>query len=285
MKLICDSGSTRASWRGIASDGKIFSWQSEGLHPFFRSEDQIMEVLHHQLLSGIGFPNPQTISEIHFYGAGCANLERAKPIVNALGKIFSSSEIHVESDLLGACRGMLQHEKGLAVILGTGCNAALYDGERIIENRPSLGYILGDEGSGAWIGKEILNAFYYDQMPEELAKAFRIEHENDLEFVLENVYRKPLANRFLASYAKFAGKHKEHPFIHKLIVNGFVSFCSKHLLFYPGENLPVSAVGSIAFHFREYWNEALDQIGLKPGNTAESPIEGLVSFHKQDISA
>lgn len=285
MKLICDSGSTRASWRGISADGKVYAWQSEGLHPFFQTEEQIGQVVRNQLLSSSGFPDPQVISEIHFYGAGCANEDRAKPIFQALSNIFSHADIRIASDLLGACRGMLHHEQGAAVILGTGCNSALYNGKTITDNRPSLGYVLGDEGSGAWIGKELLNAFFYDEMPKDLAQAFLKEENCAKEFVLEHVYQKPLANRFLAGYAKFAGRHKDHPFVHRLVVSGFSSFCTKHLLFYSAKNLTVSAVGSIAYHFSEYWKEALLQSGLTPGNTSESPIEGLVSFHRQDISA
>ena len=185
----------------------------------------------------------------------------------------------MNSDLLGAARSLCRKEAGIACILGTGANSCLYDGERIVRNTPALGYILGDEGSGAVLGRLFVNALYKGQLPATLRKSFEHDTGLDLVTIINKVYREPMANRFLASLSTFIGKHLDCEPLRQLVVQNFRKFFRHNLVAYETSHLPVGAVGSIAWYYREQLAEAAAAEGFRLGTVMQSPMKGLIAFH------
>ena len=194
-------------------------------------------------------------------------------------KLKSISACDVYSDLLGAARAVCGRREGIACILGTGANSCLYDGERIVQNTPALGYILGDEGSGAVLGRRLLNALYKGRLPQHLREAFEQETSLTMSDVIERVYRQPLANRFLASLSPFVARHLDEPALRNMVIDHFREFLRHNVAPYNAPQLPVGFVGSMAFHYQAELREAAHQEGFIMGDVMKSPIDGLLRYH------
>ena len=278
MYLIADSGSTKTDWC-LCNQGTVLqNIQTQGINPYHQSEEAIEIVLLDELLPQLGLQKDTQLS-ITFYGSGCANETACNRIKEALYKVLGTTDITVHSDLLGAARALCGHEEGIACVLGTGSNSCLYNGKEIIANTPPLGYILGDEGSSAVLGRHLVGNCLKNQLPEALRDEFLAEYELTQEIILEKVYRQPLANRFLASLTPFLSKHREVPEIHQLLVDSFTDFFVRNVKQYRRPWLPIHFVGSIANVFSTELKEAAESLGMELGTVMRSPMEGLIKYH------
>jgi N-acetylglucosamine kinase-like BadF-type ATPase len=220
----------------------------------------------------------ESITHIHFYGAGCTP-EKAILLKGILLTFFPQAEISVESDLLGAARSLCGKEKGIACILGTGSNSCEYDGEKIVSNVSPLGYILGDEGSGAVLGKRLVGDCLKRQLPEAICQAFLKETRLSPAEIIDKVYRQPQANRFLASLTPFLSAHRETPEIHALLLSCFTDFFRRNVMQYEYQRKEVHFTGSIAWFFKEEVTEAAHALNIRTGKFIKSPIQGLTIYH------
>ena len=281
MKLIADSGATKTDWcYGSADQHQII--QTQGINPFHQSAETISLILSEELIPQLACRT--LITHIFFYGAGCTS-EKAKIVRTALQTFFPQATICVESDLLGAARSLCGREQGIACILGTGSNSCEYDGEKITSNISPLGYILGDEGSGAVLGKRLVGDCLKHQLPEHICQAFLEETKFTPAEIIDKVYRQPQANRFLASLTPFLSRHREEPEIHALRVACFNDFFLRNVMLYNYSYFPVHFTGSIAWYFQEEVKEAAEKLNIRTGKFIKCPIHGLIAYHfKTDIS-
>lgn len=278
MYLIADSGSTKTDWC-LCNQGTVLqNIQTQGINPYHQSEEAIETVLREELLPQLSLQKGTRLS-ITFYGSGCANDTACNRIKEALTKVLDTKDVTIHSDLLGAARALCGHQEGIACVLGTGSNSCLYNGKEIIANTPPLGYILGDEGSSAVLGRHLVGNCLKNQLPEALRDEFLTEYELTQEIILEKVYRQPLANRFLASLTPFLSKHKEVPEIHQLLVDSFTDFFVRNVKQYRRPWLPIHFVGSIANVFSAELKEAAESLGMELGTIMRSPMEGLIKYH------
>ncbi len=283
MLLIADSGSSKTEWICAAPNGAVQHFFTGGFNPyFFSGQEELLLSLSGQLLQLDNFPSAERFDKVVFYGSGCGTPQRCEMVKQALQGYFRAAQIEVYSDMEAAARGLCGHIPGIVAILGTGSNSCVYDGQKITAARPSLGYVLGDEGSGAVIGRRLVTAFLYGEMPSGLATAFESAYKVDRATVLEAVYRGLYPNRYLAAFAPFAAKHLEDPFCRELIYTEFDSFFTRHIAHYPFSDRPVHSVGSIAYHFAPPWRQVLQDRGAVPGRIEISPAAELWNFHRSD---
>lgn len=286
MYLIADSGSTKTDWCLCNKSTILQHIQTQGINPYHQNEEAIENVLRDELLPQM---RTQECSDqgsqlsITFYGSGCANETACNRIKEALHKVLETKKITVHSDLLGAARALCGHEEGIACVLGTGSNSCLYNGTEIIANIPPLGYILGDEGSSAVLGRRLVGDCLKHQLPEPICNEFLAEYNLSPEIILEKVYRQPLANRFLASLTPFLSKHKEVPEVHNLLVDSFTDFFVRNVKQYRRPWLPIHFVGSIAYAFSAELREAAESLGMELGTIMRSPMEGLIKYHGSNL--
>ena len=279
MILVADSGSTKTDWRLLGGD-ESFPCTTRGINPYHSSEEEIREELQRLDLKN----REKEIRQVFFYGSGVANREK-KALMHQLllHRIGPHPEIHVEGDLLGAARAIFLHGAGIACILGTGSNSCLYSDGIILDHVPALGYSLGDEGSGTDIGKRLVNALHKRTLHDELRDEIIREEGLSMDEILENVYMKPHANRYLASLTRIAHKHLHQEEIRHLVAQAFEDFIRKNITRYQGfDRYEIGFSGSVAYHFREVLREVLKQKNLKCGPVIASPIEGLVRYHLQE---
>ncbi len=276
MHLIVDSGSTKTLWCLVDQDIIVEEYSTVGLNPYVCSVEFINGLIINEVIGRLAH-KPEAI---FFYGAGCSTEENKKILKNALLLINPNAHIEVEHDLLAVARALCQNKQGIATILGTGSNSCLYDGTNIIANTPSLGYILGDEGSGSYIGKQFLSDLFYNRVPEETAMAFKKDYPEELSYYLTKVYKEPNANAFLASFCKWISEHKETPYFHQMLRQCFSSFIEKQISPYGKKYTnTIHSLGSIAFYFLNEWKEVILQYGYQLGELTQSPINGLVQYH------
>ncbi|MBO4891082.1 MAG: ATPase [Prevotella sp.] len=273
MILIADSGSTKTDW-ALNHENMI---QTQGINPFHQDQAVIAGILRHELFPQL---NPEVIDCVCFYGSG-VRPELESVMVSILQEAFPhAKQVEAHSDLLGAARALCGHNYGIASILGTGANSCLYDGERIIANTPALGYIMGDEGSGGVMGKHFLHELYKGVLSENIRAEFEQETGLKMSDVIQRVYREPMPNRFLASLAPFIHRHLSDPAVNRLVIDNFRDFFRYNICPYNHPELPVSFVGSVAWHFRDQLADAASAEGFKLGTILKSPIEGLLCFHQ-----
>ncbi len=282
MILIADSGSTKTDWCVASHDSLRLKIQTEGINPFFQSEEMITEQLISHLI-------PQLPAEeweaVYFYGAGCTP-EKASEVAHALIRCFPTlkREPEVYSDMLAAARALCGYEAGIACILGTGSNSCFYDGERITHHVSPLGFILGDEGSGAVLGKLLVGDLLKDQLPPELKEEFLSQFNLTVAEIIDSVYRQPFPNRFLAGLSPFLTKHLNEPAVRNLVCNSFQAFFRRNVMHYDYQKYPVHFIGSVAYHYKEILEEAAGHTGVSLGKVMQSPLEGLVYYHSKKRS-
>jgi len=275
MILIADSGSTKTDWCVSDREEQLQRITTKGLNPYFITEGGIEGEIRLSLL-----PKLQThlFDAFYFYGAGCTP-EKIPMMQSALSECIEAKTIEINSDLLAAARGLCGRNPGIACILGTGSNSCYYDGEKIASNVPSLGFILGDEGSGSALGKLLVSDLLKNQLPPGLKEKFLQEFDLTLGMIIERVYRQPFPNRFLASFSPFLLRNIEEPSVRSLIFTGFRSFLTRNVMQYDYERYPIRFIGSIAHHFREILKEAVLASGMQLGGIMQNPMVGLVKYH------
>ncbi|MCE3281154.1 MAG: hypothetical protein K0S44_3345 [Bacteroidetes bacterium] len=282
MILIADSGSTKTDWRLIDRNNKEYKFNTVGFNPFFQDSTMIANELN-QLLGPEVSNITQTTNEelsIYFYGAGCSSNEKCNIVKAALTNVFPKAIVEVDHDLLAAARSLLGKKEGIAAILGTGSNSCHFNGEQIISNVASLGYILGDEGSGAFIGKHFIQDYLNKDLPENIAAHFYETYNLSKENILDAVYKQPMPSRFLASFSKFINQHKNENYFVDLIEYNFEQFFRKHICKYEKHReLELSCVGSVAFYYSDILRSVAERKNVTIGKIIESPITDLTSYH------
>ena len=276
MKLIADCGSTKIDWALCDDVRGIETFNSPGVNPVFMEPEEIYESFS-KAFDAYFLGNKQ-ITEVFFYGAGCIG-KNVEKVAQVLKEIFPSAMVMVSSDLLGAARALLHHEEGIACILGTGSNSCLFDGENIVKNVPPLGFVLGDEGSGAVLGKLLINKLYKGQASDEMRLAFEKETGLTLPEIISNVYHGAMPSRFLASLVSFASRHIDDATIEHIVVDNFASFITNNVAAYGRKDLPVSFVGGMSLSFEKQLRQVVSDAGYVMGTILAKPIGGLIDFH------
>ncbi len=288
MILIADSGSTKVHWCLMAANGHTAKFITDGINPLFQTSDAMRNSICNQLLPQMASMLwAGTVSHVFFYGAGCTP-EKSPFVEKAIESVFKKAKVFVASDMLGATRGLLGHEKGVACILGTGSNSCLYDGEQIVKNVPSLGFILGDEGSAATLGKRLVSDLLKNQLGDDLKERFLSQYAINQADVIEHVYRQPFPNRWLANLARFCAENIDDPRIHDLVYDHFAQFVKRNISQYytteeQKQSMPVGFVGSIAFYYRPVLEQVMSDYGFRVGQILQDPIPGLVEYHRGDV--
>jgi N-acetylglucosamine kinase-like BadF-type ATPase len=279
MILIADSGSTKTTWSLINPvNGEAKTCRTSGINPMYQDEESISHVLQEEFLLEI----PDSL-HLFFYGAGCISKAINQPVHQALTKFFCCSVLSVETDLMGAARALCKNNEGIACILGTGSNSCYYNGRDIVRNISPLGYMLGDEGSGAVIGRKFIGHLLKNQLPEEISTKFSLKYNMTAGQILEHVYKKPFPNRFLAQFAEFINENLQEPTLQKIVKHSFGEFFSRNIKQYPeAKNLPVHFIGGIAFYFEKLLREAATESGFQIGKIMHSPMQGLIEYHLEN---
>jgi glucosamine kinase len=277
--LIADSGSTKTDWILLKGNEIVKEIFTIGFNPYFQNKDQISNAIYAQLLPGIAEHTDQ-ITKVYYYGAGCSNEDNCAIVKAGITSSLKAKEIFISHDLLAASRALCQDKPGIAGILGTGSNSALYDGAKIIENVPSVGYMWGDHGSGASMGNKFLTCYFHDEVPTEVKNAFEAEGYHREE-ILNNVYKKHMPSKYLASLSLFLSKHKTNEFIANLIISCFEEFFTYQISKYTNStNYAINTVGSVGVNYKEFLEIAAKNKGYKLGTVIKSPLEGLIKFHQ-----
>ncbi len=276
MILIADSGSTKTEWRLCGKPELLDkTCLTKGINPFHQTTEEILNSLKEGFTLDL-----DEIEEIHFYGAGCANPEKTDIVKKALHIFFGTENISVDSDLTGAARSLCGNKAGIACILGTGSNSCLYDGKNVAHHVSPLGYLIGDEGSGAFLGKQLLGDILKNQFSQHIIDLFWQEYPTNMAEILDNIYKKPLVNKYLAQYTRFLSKHINLSEIDKLVTEAFSLFIKRNLLQYNNIlHLEVNFTGSVAFHFQAQLIKALNKHNLTLGIITQAPMDGLEQYH------
>ncbi|MEO6844769.1 MAG: N-acetylglucosamine kinase [Ginsengibacter sp.] len=276
MVLIADSGSSKTNWCLIKEGGEKLYFNTEGYNPYFVDSAYIINSLLQNLPAGI---SNSEITEVHYYGAGCFP-GKDFVLTDAIAEVFNQAKCFIELDLLAAARALLGTNKGFAAILGTGMNTCIYDGEKIIQNIDSLGYILGDEGSGAAMGKKILGDYIRGYMPDEISELFYKTFHLDKEDIFDHIYGQSFANRFLGDFSKFIFEHIDLKYFYDLAKSSFNDLFQNLVIRYPAyQSYSFNCVGTIGFIFKDILSEVALEFGMPMGKIIKAPIDGLVDYH------
>ena len=280
MILIADSGSTKCAWKLVSGNGDMSDIITSGINPFFRTTESIYEELVMDLLPFTTKP----VSEIFFYGSGIISEAMGNIIRLALCRLFPSAEIELYSDVLAASRSIFGTTSGIACILGTGSNACLYDGEKVVGGISPLGFILGDEGSGAVLGKKLIGDYFKEVMPLYLRKEFEKRFHLTREEALQIVYKSERPNHFLASFTPFLSEVLNEEYAHNLILSSLCEFFDRNVTRIPDyTTFPIGFVGSVAWYFRDIVAEVCARYNLKCISISRDPMVGLINYHFKQI--
>ena len=277
MILIADSGSTKVDC-SVVDNGKVVKRAfTKGINPFFQSEEEISNEIETTLILQL---DTQDFDAVYFYGAGCT-FDKVEIVKRAIQKnIKVIKEVEVSTDMLAAARGLCGYSSGIACIMGTGSNSCYYDGKNIVDNVSPLGFILGDEGSGAVLGKLFVSDLLKNQLTPGLKEKFLEQFNLTTGDIIDRVYRKPFPNRFLSTFSPFISENLEDTTVRTLVMTSFKSFLKRNVMQYKNyDRLPIHFVGSVAFHFQEILKEAVEVMNMKPGKIIQSPMEGLIKYH------
>lgn len=275
--LIADSGSTKTDWILLGPHNGILEMRCQGINPVRDSQDAVCCVLTEELLPQI--PAEAKVTEVHFFGAGCIDPFR-QSVTAELSALFPDASVQVESDLLGAAIALCADQPGIACILGTGSNSCYYDGEHIVQNVSPMGFILGDEGSGAVLGRTLVGNLFKGGFPETLGQQFLQEYQLTAADIIDRVYRKPQPNRFLASLVPFIAQHRTEELIHEMLVESFSQFFLRNVRHYGKPDMPVHFVGGVACAFQSELHEAAEKTGYKVGKILQRPAIEIANFYQ-----
>ena len=287
MILIVDSGSTKTDWCFVSHNNATLTIHTKGINPVVQSQEEIRQTIETELPNKARQKaiNLNDVDKIHYYGAGCV-ADKTHIIEQMLRDVFpENAAITVESDIMAACHALCGRREGMVCILGTGSNSCLYDGQQMTLHTPPLGFILGDEGSGAALGKIIVNAVFKGLLPEQLCQSFTEETHMQMSDIINNVYRQPSPNRFLASLSQFAARHIDNPAIERLVIMNFEQFINNNLRQYANSGaVPViNAIGSIAHYYSRQLQKAAENNGFTVGKILKSPMSGLIEYYKMTL--
>ncbi|MFA6275848.1 MAG: N-acetylglucosamine kinase [Pedobacter sp.] len=285
MILVADSGSSKTDWMAYNPNHSI-KFSTQGINPYFVNAQDVVKILSkNKDISAYA----NMMKEVYFFGAGCSSPDKHEIISNGLSTFFPKAFISVDHDLIGSAYATCGDKKGLTCILGTGSNISYYDGTNVHTGKHGLGYVLGDEGSGTYFGRKVLVSYLYKTMPEELSKAFAKAFVNvDKESVIANIYQKPFPNSYLAAFSRFMADHKEHPFIQRILKDGFQEFIDTNVKDYKAyKSLECNFVGSIAFYYQDELRAVFAENNIKVGKILQKPIEGIFEYilKKEGITA
>lgn len=277
-KLIADAGSTKLEWAFLATDSAVLSsFTSAGINALLADPDSIAASFKD---ASSKLPEGIPVDEVHYYGAGCASPSICDKISGILSQVWGKAQVFVYSDLMGAARALFGEEKGIACILGTGSNSGLYDGTRIVDQIPSLGFILGDEGSGAALGKRLVGDALKRQLPEGIRKNFLEKYSLTPQEILDRVYRQSAPNRFLASFVPFLSENIWDHHVYSLVHEELTRFFHRNIAMYPeAHSHEISFTGSIAFYFEKILKEAASSLGYRVTAITAAPMDGLIKYH------
>jgi glucosamine kinase len=277
VKLIADSGATKTEWC-LLKNGRKKMILTMGISPYLMEVETITNMLVKELWPAV---KQAEVDEIHYYGTGCGNPLNVKKIQKALKAVFKGAKIAVDTDMMAAARALCGNEKGIACILGTGSNSCYFNGKKIVKNNPALGFILGDEGSGAYLGKKVLQYYLYKTFDAQLHEAFELKFKSSHLDILDHVYRQPLPNKYLASFTGFLAENRGHYMIENIIEDGLGDFIFQHLYKYRETWLhPIHFVGGVAHGFKDVLKELCESYELELGRVLQKPMDGLVKFHQ-----
>lgn len=280
MILIADSGSSKTDWRVIDDRGEVSQFRTVGFNPYYQTKEQMEAGLRTKDILGL----QGKVDQVFYYGSGCTSEKNKITVTNILKIFFEKATIDVDHDLMASARATCGQLPGIACILGTGSNSGDYDGEKIISNRPSPGYLLGDEGGGSSIGKHFLQDFIYEDMPLHIREKVINEFQLSNILIQENVYQKPFPNRYMASFCNFLSQHKTDSYCYRLYYNDFLEFFKRHVMRYENyQSKPVNFVGSIAFYNSDILRKVGADLDIKVNIILETPIAGLTLYHKNLI--
>ncbi|MBN2614879.1 MAG: ATPase [Bacteroidales bacterium] len=280
MKLIIDSGATKTQWTLLTTLKDVQHFFTSGLNPYYMTPESMQQLIESELPDKL---LRQPVKEIFYYGTGCSTEANCTVMQTVLQHFFVQADITVHHDLYGAAVALYHDQPGIACILGTGSNSCLWNGTEIVENVPSLGYMLGDEGSGTYLGKLLLKLILSGETDAALSDAFYAYTNMDFSAILHKIYKEDRPNRWIAGLAPFAAQHREHPEIKKVIQRNFKDFIREQVSEYSGyKEHDISCTGSIAWFFQEELKQVLKEEGLKPGIILKEPMEGLVRWHAED---
>lgn len=286
MILIVDSGSTKSDWIAVDSNGKqlIEKLRTKGLNPEILKEDKLKKIIkkHPDLKA-----HKLEVTHVFFYGAGCGTDRGKEAVYNVLKEVFINAVIKVEEDTMAAVYGTITHDTEAAVvcILGTGSNCSYFDGKQLHQRVQSLGYILMDDASGNYYGKELIREYYFNQMPEDIKVSFASKYNLEADYIKYNIYKQPNPNAYLANFAEFMFLNKDSQYIVELIKKGIRSFVTNMIMQYKEEikTVPVHFAGSIAYFAQDEIKAVAQEMGFTVGNFERRPIEGLVAFHIKNL--
>lgn len=276
MILVVDSGSYKSDWMFQSKEGELLTLRSSGINPFFTKEKEMVNSI-----SQIKELKPyfSEIQELYFFGSGCTSPDRREIVSNALSNVFSNAFISIDNDIIGSAYATCGKKEGLVATLGTGSSISFFDGKSVLLGKQGLGFVLGDVGSGAWYGKKLVTSFLYGSMPEDLALDFELDYALTKDIVIENVYQKNNPNVYLASFAPFLSKHKNHSYVLMLLRRGFDDFMESNVCLYPDYKQHICHfVGSIAYHFSDVLKEACVKYDVQVGQIIKQPIQNLYEY-------
>lgn len=282
LYLIADSGSTKTDWVIINSNEVVAEFKTIGFNPYFQTTEQIYDEIILNLKPFIsGYL--KEITQLHYYGAGCSNEINCKIVSEGISNALGIKNIHVNHDLLAAARALCGSKPGIACILGTGSNSCLYNGTQVSENVPSYGYMFGDEGSGAQMGKTLIQAYFYNELKPKLKSALETKGIHREE-ILDNVYKKGMPSKYLASFSKFISENIKDDSMKKIVKDSFTAFFKRQISEYTdSRKYVVNSVGSIGYYYQTILAEVANEEGYKLGKVIKSPIEGLIEFHQASL--
>lgn len=277
MILVADSGSSKTDWLLDQPDAQPAEYFTDGLNPYFLTEKEIVKKLQDQLQELI--THAGQVTEIYFFGAGCSSPDRHEIVSNALSQLFPKAYISIDSDLLGSAYATCGREKGLCCVLGTGSNISFFDGTDVAEGKHGLGYILGDEGSGSWLGKRLITDYLYNNMPADINELFHNTYTANKATVIKNVYQQPGANAYLASFARFLNKVRHTKYGRDVLNSSFLEFIETNIKTYPEyHQYKCHFVGSIAFYFEDELRALCAKNHIQAGKIIRKPIHDLLTF-------
>jgi N-acetylglucosamine kinase-like BadF-type ATPase len=278
VKLIADSGSTKTEWCLISGGKPKKNVITQGISPYFLNEQQITALIQKELI-----PQMKAVpDEIFYYGTGCGTPAHVTLVTRAIKKVYPSATISVKHDLFGAARALCGDGKGVVAILGTGSNSGYFNGQRMVRNNPGLGFILGDEGSGAYLGKKVIQHYLYNTFEPDIMLRFEQKYKTGAAEILEAVYKKPLPNRYLAGFTGFLAENRGHFMIENIIEDGLNDFFFNHIYKYPESwKMPIHFTGSVAWGFRDVLQDLCNAYELQLGEVMKNPMEGLIRYHRR----
>lgn len=279
MKLVVDSGSTKADWIALDDNGNIqFTVSTLGLNPEVLTKEEVISRINDRFDI---VQNKAIVKELYFYGAGCGTDRMKNHLADILKEVFENAHVEVKEDTYAAVFATTPRgEKAIVSILGTGSNCSYFDGEVLHQKIQSLGYLVMDDCSGNQFGRHLIRAYYFKTMPKELAEVFEKEYDLDADAIKHNLYKVPNPNAYLASFAKFLIQHKDHEFVHEIVLNEMQRFVDLNIRQFDNcKEVPIHFIGSIAYYLKEELDMILTKNGMKLGNVFRKPIDGLIHYH------